>query len=470
MEYLQQDTICAIASAPGKGAIAIVRVSGEKTKEIVSVIFTPVSKSKTWAEDGYKLHYGVIKKDDELIDDVLVSVFNNPKSYTGEDSVEISCHASVYIQNEILKLLIKNGARLANPGEFTMRAYLNGKLDLSQAEAVADLLASSSAATHKLAISQMKGGYSEELKSLRANLLQFLSMLELELDFSEEEVEFADRVALKNMVVDLEKRISSLLSSFDLGNAIKEGIPVCIIGEPNVGKSTFLNAILKEEKAIVSDVPGTTRDVIEDTVVINGVTFRFMDTAGIRSTTDVVEQLGIDRTFDKIEKSDFVLLLIDVTSSLDYIKNSISEIKNRVAADKKILIIVNKTDLISKEQLEERFNKTTFSELAAEDSIIFISAKHKNNISAVTEKLVEGVNYSNISQHDAILTNMRHYEAMEKAHEAIVRVNEGIEFGLTNDLLSLELRQVLHYIGDITGEITNEEMLGNIFENFCIGK
>jgi len=470
MLAVEQDTICAIATAPGKAAIAIIRVSGTKTREIVSQIFTPSNKNKEWFSVGNTIHYGIITNNGHLIDDVLVSVFNNPKSYTGEDSIEINCHASLYIQNEILKLLISKGARLANPGEFTMRAYLNGKLDLSQAEAVADLLASSSAATHKLAMSQMKGGYSKELKDLRHKLLHFLSMLELELDFSEEEVEFADRTELTKMVSELDVRISSLLESFSLGNAIKQGIPVCIVGEPNVGKSTLLNAVLKEDKAIVSEVPGTTRDVVEDSIIIQGVTFRFMDTAGIRNTSDHVESLGIKKTYDKIDTASFILLLVDVTSPLNYIKKNIALIKQKVSDDKKVIIIVNKTDLINEDQLKERFNKEAFADLALEDSIVFISAKHKNNIQQVIDKLVEGVNYSSISEQDAILTNARHYEALEHAHNAVLRVKEGVETNLTHDLLSLELRQVLHYIGDITGIISNDEMLGHIFSSFCIGK
>ena len=464
------ETICAIATAPGKGAISIIRVSGSDAKSIVSHIFTPASKSPQWMNIGNTLHYGTITKKNDLIDDVIVAVYTAPKSYTGEDSIEINCHASLYIQNEILKLLISHGARLAQPGEFTMRAYFNGKLDLSQAEAVADILASSTEASHKLAISQMKGGYAVELQDLRKSLLHFLALLELELDFSEEEVEFADRTQLQKLVSDIMQRVSRLLQSFELGNAIKQGIPVCIVGEPNVGKSTLLNAILNEDKAIVSEIPGTTRDVIEDTIVIEGVTFRFMDTAGIRNTSDSIERLGIDRTFQKIEHASFVLLLVDVTSPLHYVKKNIQAIKTRVSSNKKILLVVNKIDLATESQLEQRFNDS-FSELLSEqDRIVFISAKKKENIQKLIDLLVGDVQYSNISQHDAIVTNARHFEALQHAHTALELVANGLQTNLSNDLVSLELRQVLHHIGSITSSISNDEMLGHIFENFCVGK
>lgn len=468
--YEISDTICAIATPQGKGAISVIRVSGTQSKHIVNLIFKPTSKDSEWFNKANSVHYGIIYNASKIVDDVLVTVFTNPRSYTGEDSIEINCHASVYVQNEILKLLLQHGARLANPGEFTMRAYLNGKMDLSQAEAVADLLASGSAATHKLAISQMKGGYSKELKDVRKNLLHFLAMLELELDFSEEEVEFANRNELQSLAESLHTRISSLIQSFELGNAIKNGIPVCIVGEPNVGKSTLLNAILNEEKAIVSDVPGTTRDVIEDSIIISGVTFRFMDTAGIRKTSNIVEQMGIDRTFKKIEDSAFVLLLIDVTSPLHVIKKNIIAIKDKIQDSKKLLLIVNKIDLLTQEQLEERFNKSNFPEMTTQDYILFISAKKKLHIQSVIDKLVENINYSEINEHDLILTNARHFEALNKANSALERVLEGLQNGLTQDLLSLELRQVLYYVGEITGTISNDEMLGHIFKNFCIGK
>ncbi len=464
------ETICAIATGPGKGAISIIRISGTKAKSIVSDIFTPASKSSVWMNQANTLHYGTITKQNDIIDDVLVSVFTAPKSYTGEDTIEINCHASLYIQNEILKMLIAAGARLANPGEFTMRAYFNGKLDLSQAEAVADILASSTEASHKLAISQMKGGYAAELQELRKALLHFLAMLELELDFSEEEVEFADRNELQTLVVEIMQRVSKLLQSFELGNAIKHGIPVCIVGEPNVGKSTLLNVILNEEKAIVSEIPGTTRDIIEDSLVINGVTFRFIDTAGIRETSDTIERMGIDRTFQKIEQASFVLLLVDATAPLQSIKNHIKEIKTRISATQKIIVVINKIDVATDLQLEQHCNDMLSEHLSEQDSIVCISAKKKQNIQHLIDILVGDVQYDTISQHDAIVTNIRHFEALQHAHTALEHVLHGLETKLSNDLVSLELRQVLHHIGSITGNISNDEMLGHIFENFCIGK
>lgn len=464
------DTICAIATAAGKGAISIVRLSGPQAKDIITKIFTPSKKSKNWTEIGYTLHYGTIHNNKQLVDDVIVSIFTNPQSYTGEDSVEISCHGSLYIQNEILKLLISHGARLATPGEFTQRAFLNGKLDLSQAEAVADLIASGSQASHQLAISQIKGGYAKELQELRHSLLHFLSMMELELDFSEEEVEFANRKELLELANNVKTRITKLVDSFSIGNAVKNGIPVCIVGEPNVGKSTLLNAILNEEKAIVSEIPGTTRDVIEDTVIIGGTTFRFMDTAGIRNTSNQIERLGIDKTFAKIDTASFVLFLVDVSSPLHYIKQNIIAIKQKISADKKLIIVVNKIDVINNKQLQNRFSKDSLNDLAEQDDIIFISAKNKTNITEVIEKLLHEVNYGEITQHDAIVTNIRHFEALQNAQTSIEEVINGINHSISNDLISLELRHVLHHIGLITGSISTDEMLGHIFENFCIGK
>lgn len=464
------DTICAVATAPGKGAVAIIRVSGSNAKQIVAGIFTPRSNNQDWHTQSHSLHYGTIHKNTELVDDVLVSVFTSPKSYTGEDSIEINCHASLFIQNQILQLLIEHGARLANPGEFTMRAYINGKLDLSQAEAVADLLASSSEASHKLAISQMKGGYAKELREVRQELLHFLSLLELELDFSEEEVEFADRQQLTDLAQKLSARIAQLLESFRLGTAIKQGIPVCIVGEPNVGKSSLLNALVNEDKAIVSEIPGTTRDVIEDTVVISGTTFRFMDTAGIRNTSDTIERLGIDRTFEKVRNAATVLLLIDVTSPLHHIKHNIQSIKKHIQNSTRVILVVNKIDLITQAQLEERFYNSFAPQLESQDAIVYISAKQGLHIQELIDVLVADAQQSDISQNDAILSNARHYEAFLHAKESIDNVLHGIENGLTHDLISLELRQALHYIGSITGAITNDEMLGHIFANFCIGK
>lgn len=463
----ESNTICAIATAQGKGAIAIIRISGLQTKEIILRIFQPYKHVDNWQNIGYKLTYGEIKKNNETIDSVLVSIFNAPNSYTGEDSAEISCHASQYIQNEILQLIIENGARMAHPGEFTQRAFLNKKMDLSQAEAVADLIASSSASSHHLAMSQMKGGYAKELKELRDVLLKFLSLLELELDFSEEDVEFADRTELQSICTNLTNRVEKLVKSFKLGNAIKQGIPVCIVGEPNVGKSTLLNAILNEDKAIVSSIPGTTRDVIEDTIVIDGITFRFIDTAGIRDTENEIEKIGIQKTFENIDKASYVFMLFDITANKKDIQQAISTIKSHVQ-DKKLFLIINKIDLV--QDYQSIISKSDFQGLSAEDEFCYISAKEQKNIDTLIQRLLAEVNATNISQEDAIVTNFRHFEALQHALESLHNIDEGFNNGLTNDLISLELRQVLHYIGEITGEISEEEMLGNIFAHFCIGK
>lgn len=467
----QSDTICAIATAHGRGAIAVLRISGPDAISIASSMFKPRKKSMNLeTADGHTLHFGDIVKGERIVDEVVLSLYKSPKSFTGEDIVEFSCHASSYIQQEIVSLLIEKGARLAKPGEFTERAFMNGKMDLSQAEAVADIIASSSAASHRLAMSQMRGGYADELKNLRQKLLDFVSLIELELDFSEEDVEFADRTQLKKTCEVIEKHLKSLVESFSVGNAIKNGIPVAIVGDPNVGKSTLLNALLNEEKAIVSEIPGTTRDVIEDVLTIGGVNFRFIDTAGIRHTSNKIETLGIKKTFEKISQAAFILLLIDVTAPLSVIKTSIQGIKNRIGNDKKLILLVNKIDKLNEEQLEKRFNKDNYRELTDEDSIILISAKHKMYMDVLRDKLVSEATYDTSSEEDIIVTNARHYQALKQAHNSILKVQEGLESGITHDFLSLDIRQVLHHLGEITGQITNDEMLGNIFANFCIGK
>ena len=462
---VESNTICAIATAQGKGAIAVIRISGEKTKEIILRTFKPYKQNADWQNIGYKIHYGEIIKEGVTIDSVLVSIFNGPNSYTGEDSAEISCHASAFIQQEILNLLIQNGARLAHPGEFTQRAFLNRKMNLSQAEAVADLIASTSASSHHLAMSQMKGGYAKELKDLREVLLKFLSLLELELDFSEEDVEFADRNQLQTICIELTARVEKLVSSFKLGNAIKQGIPVCIVGEPNVGKSTLLNAILNEDKAIVSDIPGTTRDAIEDTIILHDITFRFIDTAGIRNTDNEIEKIGIQKTFENIDKATYILVLVDASSNPKDISKTLADVKKR-ARDKKLFLVLTKTDLYSLATI----NKSNFNELTENDEVIAISAKQQTNINALIERLAASVRNNAITEEDAIVTNVRHYEALKNALDSLQNIDEGLKTGLTSDLVSLELRQVLHYIGTITGEISEEEMLGNIFSHFCIGK
>ena len=464
---IDQSTICAIATAPGSGAIAIIRLSGTEAISICESVFHSPSNKKLTEQKGNTIHFGHIVDGDELIDEVLVSVFRAPYSFTGEESIEISCHAASYIQQRILKLLIDKGARLANPGEYTQRAFLNGKMDLSQAEAVADLIASSSASAHKLAMHQMRGGFSKELGRLRDQLLHITSMVELELDFSEEDVEFADREQLMDLAVGIKELIEGLVGSFSLGNAIKNGVPVAIVGNPNVGKSTLLNALLREEKAIVSDIEGTTRDAIEDTINLKGVTFRFIDTAGIRKTEDVVENLGIERTFDKIKKATVVLLLVDAEKPVDVLNESISKLNGHIDKDnQKFIVVVNKIDKLQ-DGAENLIGKLNTENA---DLVIPISAKKHSNTERLVEELVSTVNLQQLNECDIIVTNTRHYEALCNANEAIARVINGLEMQLSGDFLSQDIREVLHYLGLITGQITTDEVLGNIFKNFCIGK
>ena len=452
------DTITAIATSPGSGAIAVIRLSGKESFNIVKKIFIP--KKGTLEFKAYTIRFGTISSDNQIVDEVLISIFKAPNSYTGEDSVEISCHGSLFIQQKILNLLIKTGARLAHPGEFTQRAYLNGKMDLSQAEAVADLIASESASAHKVAMQQMRGGFSSELQDLRSRLLSFISLIELELDFSEEDVEFADRNALKDLIRSIQKHISKLINSFELGHVIKNGIPVAIVGEPNVGKSTLLNVLLNEDKAIVSDIAGTTRDAVEDIISINGILFRLIDTAGIRHTNDIVESLGIERTMDKIKKSDIVLLLINAGDPDS--KQKISEIKEK-ARGKHLIVLINKIDKVKNDVVDEFIKNEKIQHIK-------ISAKYKINIDKLNQLLIDTVNYSSLNKNDTILTNSRHVEALQNAYEASLRVSQGLETGITSDFLAQDIREILQYIGEITGEFTVNEVLGNIFANFCIGK
>lgn len=462
---MKQDTICAIATAQG-GAIGCIRVSGPEAIAIADKIFTPAKAGKELINrKPYTLTFGSVRNGNEIIDEVLVSVFHAPHSYTGENSVEITCHGSSYILQQVMQLLIANGCRAATPGEYTQRAFLNGKMDLSQAEAVADLIASSSAATHRLAMSQMRGGFSKELSDLRAQLLNFTSMIELELDFSEEDVEFANRRDLKDLANNIEQLISKLANSFNVGNAIKNGIPVAIIGETNAGKSTLLNVLLNEDKAIVSDIHGTTRDVIEDTVNIQGITFRFIDTAGIRETHDTIETLGIERTFQKLEQADIALWIIDSTEALLQITALADKILP-LCRDKKLILVFNKAELILDNQRKELEQKAQNENL----EYIFISAKHKENTLKLEELLVKAAALPAISQNDVIVTNIRHYEALTKALEAIHRVQEGLETNISGDFLSQDIRECSHFLGEITGSISNDEVLGNIFAHFCIGK
>lgn len=461
-----QDTICAIATAQG-GAIGTIRVSGPSAVEITSSIFKPIKGKSLLDRKPYTLTFGYItNKGGDIVDEVLVSLFRAPHSYTGEDSTEIMCHGSSYILQQVMQLLIQSGCRSANAGEFTQRAFLNGKMDLSQAEAVADLVASSSAASHKLAMSQMRGGFSKELTQLRDKLLHITSLMELELDFSDhEDLEFADRNDLKELAANIETVITRLAKSFSVGNVIKNGIPVAIIGETNVGKSTLLNALLNEEKAIVSDIHGTTRDVIEDTMNIGGVTFRFIDTAGIRQTTDKIENIGIERTFQKLSQADIVLWMIDTTDKVDGFEKIKKEILPH-CVDKKLIILFNKSDLLSPSQQDEIL--IYFTDVDAEK--IFISAKTKHNIDKLEEILVKASALPQINQGDVIVTNIRHYEALTHALESIHRVQEGMSMNLSGDLVSEDLRQCIFHLSDIVGEVTTDQVLENIFKNFCIGK
>ena len=464
---LDQSTICAISTSPGIGAIAVIRLSGSEAIQIADKIFKSPNKNKLLIEQpANTLHFGQIVFKDEIIDEVIVAVFREPHSFTGEDIIEISCHGSVFIQQKILEVLVENGARLALPGEFTQRAFLNGKMDLSQAEAVADVIASSNAAAHKLAINQMRGGFSKEINDLRSQLLHFTAMVELELDFAEEEVEFADRTALRHLTEKIETLLRKLKNSFQLGNAIKNGIPVAIIGETNVGKSTLLNALLNEDKAIVSDIHGTTRDVIEDVVNIHGTAFRFFDTAGIRETADQIENLGIERSYSKLELATVVLLVIDLQNPYPIVLERINKIRKRISDSQTLIIVANKVD----SGLRDTIQQLEVTDFADNEKLVFIAAKEKRNIEELIDLMVHTVNFDTAGQEDVIVTNARHFEILKNAHEAILRVLNGLDSGITGDFLAQDIRECLHYLAEITGEVGTEEVLGHIFKNFCIGK
>ena len=461
---MNQDTICAIATAQG-GAIGCIRVSGPEAIEITSCIFTPAATNRELGDSKpYTLTFGRIYDGSEVIDEVLVSLFRAPHSYTGENSTEITCHGSAYILQKVLQLLIKNGCRMAAPGEYTQRAFLNGKMDLSQAEAVADLIASSSAATHRLAMSQMRGGFSKELATLRDQLLHFTSLIELELDFSDhEELEFADRSELCQLANNIEKVIARLVNSFNVGNAIKNGVPVAIIGETNAGKSTLLNVLLNEDKAIVSDIHGTTRDIIEDTVNIGGITFRFIDTAGIRETSDTIESLGIERTFQKLDQAEIVLWMIDATNAQAQITQLAGQLLPRCER-KQLILVYNKADLVDNIQnsIPDNFPDNVQS--------ITLSAKKREHIEELQRMLITSAHLPTITQNDVIVTNVRHYEALNNALEAIHRVQEGLTNNISGDFISQDIRECIFHLSDIAGEVTNDMVFQNIFQHFCIGK
>ena len=467
-----EECICALAT-PAGGAIGIIRLSGSEAIRLTDKVFVSVSGKQLSAAKPNTLHYGEIKdKDGHTIDDVLVSVFRAPHSYTGEDSTEISCHGSRYILQQVLQRLIEVGCRQAEPGEYTRRAYMNGKMDLSQAEAVADLIASTNKATHQMALSQLKGHFSSELTVLREKLLKMTSLLELELDFSDhEELEFADRSELRALAAEIEKKITTLAHSFETGNALKQGVPVAIVGKTNVGKSTLLNRLLHEEKAIVSNIHGTTRDVIEDTTLIDGITFRFIDTAGIRKTDDVVENIGIERTYQKMEEAKIVIWLLDALPT----EAEIEDMKEKNQG-KKLLMVFNKIDEISfdKTVLSSDENCQTSSSISLSDenvSILNISARTGENVSDLEQALVKAADVPEITENDVIVTSARHYEALLRADESLSRVLESMDMGMSGDIIAEDLKMVLEELGEITGgQISSQETLNNIFKHFCVGK
>ncbi len=455
-------TIIALSTATGVGAIAVIRLSGEKAIELTDLIFKTRSGKLMKDQQSHTVHLGEIVENDNIIDEVLVSIFKSPNSYTGEDVVEISCHGSPYIQQQIITLFIDKGAVAARAGEFTLRAFMNGKMDLSQAEAVADLIASENKASHQLAMQQMRGGFSNEIKELRQQLLNFASLIELELDFAEEDVDFANRQELENLLTKIQSVLKNLLDSFALGNVIKKGVPTAIIGPPNVGKSTLLNCLLNEDKAIISDIAGTTRDSIEDEIVLNGICFRFIDTAGIRDTKDTIEQIGIQKTYDKIDIATYVLQLVDPEDFKNNSKNLAKDLKQfKVKYPRKNLVVVfNKEDI--------RKDITIPTEIEGFPTV-FVSAKMNININKLTDLLTQHFN-ANAVQDQSIITNSRHYEVLSLALKEVIAVQNGLSNKLSGDLLSIDLRQALYHLGEITGEVTSDEILGNIFANFCIGK
>lgn len=458
---MNNNTICAIATAPG-GAIGIIRISGPEAISIADKVFRPIGSDLSLSQrKAYTLAFGnIINAENEVVDEVLVSIFHAPHSYTGEDSVEISCHGSSYILQQVMFLLTENGCVPAGPGEFTQRAFLNGKMDLSQAEAVADLISSTNKATHDMALSQLKGHFSNELSELREHLLKLTSLLELEIDFSDhEDLEFADRSELYTLANDIHLRLVSLARSFEVGNALKNGIPVAIVGNTNVGKSTLLNHLLHEEKAIVSDVHGTTRDFIEDTTIINGIQFRFVDTAGIRKTDDIVENIGIERTYQKMQEAKIVLWLIDKQPT----EAEIEDIKERVEG-KKLIVVRNKID---KSTTHSTFNipQSTFT-------TVDISAKYGTNLPLLEQRIVEAADIPQISESDIVITSARHYSALLHADESLQRVIASMDLGLSGDLLAEDLHMVIEHLAEITGEerITPQETLNSIFSSYCVGK
>jgi tRNA modification GTPase len=465
---MYNDSIVALATPSGAGAISIIRISGQNAIEIGASVFKSIKNKDLTQQKTHTLHLGHIIDEGKTLDEVLISIFKGPNSYTGENTIEISCHGSTYIQQQIIQLLLRKGCRMADAGEFTLRAFLNGKLDLSQAEAVADLISSDNEASHQIAMQQMRGGFSNEIAKLREELLNFASLIELELDFAEEDVEFADRTQFHELLNRIEFVLKRLIDSFAVGNVIKNGIPVAIVGEPNVGKSTLLNALLNEERAIVSDIAGTTRDTIEDELNIGGIGFRFIDTAGIRETKDVVESIGIQKTFEKIEQAQVVILLLDAkelqVSGLKF-QVEIEKIKNKFP-QKPLVVILNKVDLLSINEVETIRQELQTLNLKLET----ISAQKKTGIDELKNTLLSFVNTGALRNNETIVTNTRHYDSLLKALDEIQKVKFGLESNLSSDLMALDIKEALYHFGLITGQVTNDELLGNIFANFCIGK
>jgi tRNA modification GTPase len=467
-----QETIVALASPSGAGAIAVIRISGENAIAIAASVFESVSGKDISKQKTHTLHLGHIIDGKKVIDQVLLSIFKGTNSYTGENTIEISCHGSTFIQQQIIQLLLRSGCRIANPGEFTLRAFLNGKMDLSQAEAVADLISSDNEASHQIAMQQMRGGFSNEIAKLREELLNFASLIELELDFAEEDVAFADRTQFRELLNRIEFVLKRLIDSFAVGNVIKNGIPVAIVGEPNVGKSTLLNALLNEERAIVSEIAGTTRDTIEDELVIGGIGFRFIDTAGIRETSDLVESIGIRKTFEKIEQAQVVLYMVDgsrlsVDGKLETLLLEVGKTRNQFP-QKPIVIIINKMDLISPENVSIIDKKLTTNNQQL--TTIYISAKANIGVDELKNQLLSFINTGALRNNETIVTNSRHYDSLIKALDEIQKVNYGLQTDLSSDLMAIDIREALYHFGMITGQVTNDELLGNIFANFCIGK
>ena len=470
MEYLNTN-ICALSTPQGQGAIAVIRLSGEDTPEIVGKIFTPVGGK---APLPYKMQFGAIKDGERLIDECLVVTFRGPHSYTGENSAEIYCHGSQYIVQEILKLLLKHGMKMAEPGEFSKRAFLNGKLDLAQAEAVADLISSETESAHRIAMQQMKGGFSAELKVMRDDLLNLVSLMELELDFSEEDVEFADRSQLTQLLSAVSARVTQLIESFSLGNVIKNGVPVAIVGATNTGKSTLLNTLVGEERAIVSNIHGTTRDVIEDTMNLGGITFRFIDTAGIRETKETIEIIGIERTYQKLRSASVVILVLDA-SRPENIDDSLHNLVGKISSRQQLIILLNKMDEIAPSDVDvfiEKIKDLCVADTLSPIAVLPISAKKGLNVDALRNTLVEsqGALSNSASGSGTLVTNVRHYQALMDAQIALDRVEDGLASGIPTDLVAQDIREALYHLGSIVGEINTEEILGNIFGRFCIGK